>query len=162
MQRRQKSSTCSLWITQCPACTGWRCRMTAGVTFYIERIHFLSIDCLVKSICFSSSTLSLFSESEDESSRFLPKLPTLPKRWDSELPSFGLSSTGLNEKCLGRSFVFIFSNFLWPFSFALCFCSATAPHPRYLGKMIFYVLDMLFICLFLLCHTFFWLVICMC
>lgn len=50
---------------------------------YKEDPCYFSIDDLVSFmwlIIFLSSTLSSFSESEDESSRFLPKLPSLPKR----------------------------------------------------------------------------------
>lgn len=108
MQRRQKSSTCSLWITQRPACTGWRCMMTAGVSLFQWRRYSFFLYWLLGLICFIffSSTLSSFSESEDESSRFLPKLPTLPKRWDSELHALWKALVCLNDKCLDHSFCF--------------------------------------------------------
>ncbi len=120
MQRRQKSSTCSLLNTQHPACTGWRCKMTAGGSFYIKRSIFflywwLGFIHLVD--FFLSSTLSSFSESEDESSRFLPKLPSLPKRWDSEL-WFVCQTT--EWEVLGSLFSFYICNCFYCFSIFLC------------------------------------------
>ncbi|XP_057209818.1 anaphase-promoting complex subunit 4 isoform X1 [Triplophysa rosa] len=64
-----------------------------------------------------SSTLSSFSESEDESSRFLPKLPTLPKSYSTTSKIFSeeksdevtnlLGDVRLNILVVGGSFGFV-------------------------------------------------------
>ncbi|XP_057209820.1 anaphase-promoting complex subunit 4 isoform X3 [Triplophysa rosa] len=55
-----------------------------------------------------SSTLSSFSESEDESSRFLPKLPTLPKSEEkSDEVTNLLGDVRLNILVVGGSFGFV-------------------------------------------------------
>lgn len=81
--RKQRSSTSSQCRILWRACTGWRWQRRTGIwedwgpnkwcTDYLQKsVNYCFFFCF--------SALSSFSQSEDESKLFLPKLPTLPKR----------------------------------------------------------------------------------
>lgn len=149
MQRRQKSFTCSLWNTLCPACTGWRCRMTAGGSeVYREDLFFLACCLWISSICFISYlALCLHSASQRMSPAvsFQSYQPFL-KGDASQLHTLRNNLFSSREDLMidARATLFHCMLFCWqtPHFFPLFYglsilhrmCSATAPHQRYLGK----------------------------